>query len=375
MVGITARRSARLAKADERTRCQRPRLERSVLGLFAQKFQLATFRSAQAELHIPAYRRKLGDEARPQYRLTRLSGGSAVLTVATEDGRDISNLAVTRHLDALRHYERTGAWPLAMYQGELQAWGDFYTSILGGHERATVEVRASGEPLRIDRVRATALIDAAPEPEYRRVTCIGELHMIEVAKKPKFRINTEETDLVFDLPEDALLIVDPLRWRRVRAEAIWQVGTNRARLAGTLEPSNEPAGITVEEDVTYPAWVNDQLERIAGFQTLRAGWSSARSAAVRRGAIEPGQELTRRIYAQFANLIPPGSSPYFFPTDEGNVEFEWQVGPRFLMSEVVPAGYEILASQGKESLYEGTVNHAALFDWIRWLLTGENRPQ
>ncbi len=344
------------------------------LGAFVQKFQLATFRSAQAELHIPAFRRKLGDESRPRYRLARLSVGSAQLTIATEDDRDISRLAVTRHLDGLREYERSGTWPQSLHQGELQAWGDFYSAILGNHERAYADVTVGGESLRVDRVKATILVDASPAPEFRRVTCVGELHMIEVSNKPKFRINTEEIDLVFDLPDDALLVVDPLRWQRVRAEAIWQVGTNRARLAGVLEPTNEVAGVTIEEEVRYPAWVGDQLERIGGFRSLPTGWGGTQSQTLRRGAIEPAQELTRRIYSQFGALIPEGSSPFFFPTESGNVEFEWQVGPRFLMCEVVPGGYDILAAQGDSTLFEGAVTHGALFAWIRWLLTGESQP-
>ncbi len=340
---------------------------------FSRGFQIATFRSAQAELHIEAFRRKLGDEARPEYRLSGLTDGSSTLTVTSVDDRPLSGLAVTRHLVGTEQYRSTGRWPNELYQGELEAWGDFYAKILTG-EHSLVEIKTPDGEYRIDKVIATALSEAQQPAEVRRITCVGRLHMIEVEKQPRFRINTEEIDLIFDLPDDSLLVVDPMRWQRVRAEAIWQVGTRRAELVGSLEPTDAPAGVTVEEEMPFPAWVNDQVERLTRLGGLRAGWDTPKSAAIRGVSTRTGQELSRRIYAQFRDQLEGKTTPYFFPNEAGNVEFEWQVGGRFMVCELVPGGYDVLVADGERNLYEGRVDHARLFAWIGWLLTGEGAP-
>jgi len=341
---------------------------------FAREFQVATFRSAQAELNIPAFRRKLGDEPRPQYRLIRLDAGSVRLTVASVDEREISRLAVTRHLTALTRYDAERVWPARMYQGELQAWGAFYTDILADTEHAYVEVGFDGATHRVNKVLATALTEARPVPQRQRITCIGTLHMIEIEKRPRFRVDTEEVDLVFELQEGTMPIVDPLRWQRVKVEALWEVGTNRAQLIGNIEPTQEPAGVTVEEDITFPKWIEEQEQRLRDLSVLKVGWNGPKSQTVNPAIARSATELSRRIYARFSSQIPQDSSPYFFPNDEGNVEFEWQVGPRFLLAEVVPNGYDLLAARDRDTLYEGEASQNLLFDWIRWLLTGEGQP-
>lgn len=341
---------------------------------FAREFQMATFRSAQAELNIPAYRRKLGDEPRPQYRLIRLDPGSTRLTVGSLDDREISRLAVTRHLAALARYEEQRTWPPRMYQGELQAWGAFYNDLLAGAEHSFVEVGVNGATSRVTKVLATALAEARPDPERKRITCVGTLHMIEIEKRPRFRVDTEEIDLVFELSEGAMPIVDPLRWRRVKVEALWEVGTNRAELIGNIEPTEEPAGVVIEEDIVFPQWVPEQEKRLNEFATLKGGWNGSSSQGINPAISRAAGELSRRIAARFTAQIPEGSNPYFFPNDAGNVEFEWQVANRFLLAEVVQSGYDLLASVDKDTLFEGPASQTLLFDWIRWLLTGRDRP-
>lgn len=343
------------------------------LGEFARRFQTATFRSAQAALNIPAYRRNLGDEPRPQYRLTALGEGSVTLTVEAVDDRAVSAEAVTRHLEGLVDYRRTGRWPSHIYLGERQAWAELYRSVVR-HDDSVAEVAWNGaDPLRVDNVAVAAMAQEPTEPTFSRITCIGDLHMIEVERNPRFRINTEEIDLVFDLADDILVRIDPLRWRRVRAEALWEQGTNRARLIGGIEETDEPAGVTVLGEVAVPSWVTNQLERITRLAGLPA-WSVAPGIPkIRKSAADVAAELTRRINEQFGDRVPPDHGPFFAPNHEGNLEFEWQIGDRFLLCEIVPAGYHVLATEGNNVLWDGEVRHKELFDWIDWVLGG-TRP-
>jgi hypothetical protein len=345
------------------------------LVAFGRRFQNATFRSAQAELSIPAFRKSLGDEPRPMYRLKAIGEGSTRLTIASVDERPLSRLAVTRHLDAIRLRQETGNWPVGMYRGELEAWGEFYSSVLGGLDRASVEVSDGVADRQVDRTLVAALKEAHPEPEYRRISCVGSLHMIEVKKRPQFRIDTEEVDLMFEVEESEVLsVVDPLRWQRVQARAIWEVGTNRARLSGPLELSEAPAGVVVEEEVELPGWVTEQFQRLESLKDLRQGWEGPASRAISKTAAESAHELTRQIALQFGSLIPAEASPYFFPNEEGHLEFEWQVDDRFLLCVVRPDGYLVLATRGSETLHEGQITQAGLFGWLRWLFTGEDAP-
>lgn len=343
---------------------------------FARAFQNAALRSAQAELSIPAFRRNLGDEARPEYRLIGLAAGSVGLTLESVQDRDVDRAAVTRHLDAVQAYESSGSWPSGVQRGELQAWGEVYEAVFRGSGPSSAAISTNGLTQHIDSAIATALANASPVASFRHIECIGDLHMMEVAKRPRFRINTEQVDLVFELTPDLRAAVDALRWQRVRAEGLWEAGSNRAQLTGNIALSSDPAGVTIlsEEDEGAGAWLSEQLDRIASFANTTPGWDGPHSLATTAHFIEVAGELLRRISAQYNEYIERAGSPMPFPTPDGAVSFEWQVDERFISWELLNGAYLLLATSGADLLFEGEVGQRPLFQWIGWLLALSEQP-
>jgi hypothetical protein len=344
---------------------------------FAEEFQRAALRSAQAELNIPAFRRGLGDEPRPEYRLSRLTEGSVGLTLESIQDREIDGLAVARHLDALQSFKQEGTWPSGFQRGELRAWSQVYQAAFRGSAASSVEVIVNGTTQQIDGLVVTALANATAMTSFRHIECVGELHMIEVlpAKHPRFRIDAEQVDLIFELTPDLQAAVDSLRWQRVKAEGLWETGTNRAQLTGALEPSAEPAGVTVlSGEEASGAWIQGQLERLRGFADMSFGWDGPHSLPTTPHFIEVGTELLTRIEAQFSQLVERVGGPVAFPAADGTVAFEWQVESRFLAWELTSVGYRLYAAEGDETLFEADAGQQQVFQWITWLLHGEPRP-
>jgi hypothetical protein len=328
-------------------------------------------RSAQAALGIPSYRRRLGDEAPPEYRLSHLAPGSTTVGLVSVDDRQVSVDAVTRHLDGLDDFIRTGQWPRHMYPGERQAWADVYGSLFRGDLGASALVSVNGgEARRVDTAVREELAREPITPAYEEVQVVGSLHLIEVEVSPRFKIRTEDVDLSFELTAEIQPEVDGLRWRRVRARALWEVGSNRAKLIGSLELSADPAGVVTTRQIEVPKWISVEATRISDLARLPDGWGGSESKRVKPSMVERANELVRRIFESFPELVSVGSYPHFGPNLDGNIEFEWQVQDRFLNGEILPTGFDLLVVQGKEDLYEGTVSHKQLFEWISWLLTG-----
>jgi hypothetical protein len=341
------------------------------LETFVGRFRTAVMRSAQAHLGVPAYRRTLGDEEPPHFRLVGVSPGSTGLLIRSADDRPVTVEAVGRHLAGLSEYERSGRWPPFIYPGERQAWGEAYRSLVG-RSPAIVRVAIDDQEVaRVNRGLVDALEQVPVTPEYRDVVVVGELHLIEVEVQPRFHIRTPDLDLHFNLTDDIRDLVDRHRWRRVSAQARWEVGSNRAQLVGDLVESDEPAGVTVVGEVEVPGWVATQVERIRRFGTLADGWLDARSRGVPKATVQSSEELTRRIYEMFGDRIPEGSAPFFGPNSEGDIEFEWKVGDRELICEIKQGTYGLLVVEAGQEVFDGSITQRSLFGWIDWLLGGE----
>jgi len=349
-------------------------IDLSRLEAFAKTFRAATLRSAQAALSIPTYRHSLGEEARPEYRLVDLTDGSTTLVLSGTDDRPLTREAVVRHLNAVDHHNRTGVWPPYVYPGELQAWGSVYTSLMRRVATAEAEVTVDGVTNRITQHAVEALSKEPLRPMYREVILIGQLHLIDSAEDHRrFQIATTDADLTFDLVEP-IETIDPFRWKRVRAHALWEVGTRRGRLLEGLQVSEKPMSIQVIRELEAPDWVVAMLQRIDAFTQLESGWNGPGSRRVTASRIEAAQELMRRLYERYPDAIPEGAIPSFVPTSAGGIEFDWEVGDRFLNVELVEGGYELAAVDGENPLYEGRATQQQVFAWIEWLLTGEAPP-
>jgi hypothetical protein len=345
------------------------------LYAFSRRFRAAALRSAQAALSVPAYRRTLGDEPAPEYRLSGLSEGSTVLRVSTADERPISSQAVTRHIEAIEAFSRTGEWPPHMYAGERQAWAEVYRSLFRRDRGAAAVVQVNGGGgLRVDAALTEQLAKAQLAPDYQEVELVGTLHLIEVEVNPEFRIRTETIDLTFPLTDDVQARVDELRWRRVLARALWEVGSQHARLTAPLEATDQPAGLIAGRHLELPAWVSAATARIDSLTHLADGWDGPGTKRLSKTVIERGREFVRRIFESFSESVSPQAPPRFGPNSDGGLEFEWQIGDRFLNGEILSGGYDLYAAEGDEDLFEGPVSQEELFGWIRWLLTGERPP-
>lgn len=345
------------------------------LASFAQNFHTATLRSAQAALGIPAYRHALGDEPPPRYRLKRLSEGSTALTVVSVDNREISEEAVTRHLKGLDEYTRTGRWPPHIYPGERQAWAEVYGSLFRTDKNAVALVSVnSGEPRRIDMSTRDELSREPRAPTYEEIDLVGDLHLIEMKFSPRFQIKAEDLDLTFELADQMRAAVDGLRWQRVRAKALWEVGSKRATLTSAPQPTGEPSGIKDRRAIDVPEWLMRERGRIMSFADLHDGWAAGGGHRVRPSTVERANELARRLFEAFPESAA-APTPHFGPNVDGNIEFEWQVGDRFLNGEIMPTGFDLLAMKGDEGVYEGPARQAELFQWVAWLLTGEGAPR
>jgi hypothetical protein len=197
----------------------------------------------------------------------------------------------------------------------------------------------------------------------------GDLHLIDVGASPHFNIRSPDNDLRFELSAGIRDAVDANRWHRVRARARWEVGSNRAELIGELERSNDAAGITVLGEVEMPAWVSSQLERLRRFRELKAGWLDVESIALSPRRIRAAEELSRQIARTFGDRAS-ARGPFFAPTAEGTVEFEWSVERRELICEIGQGQFTILSSEDGIDVFEGEVDQRGLFAWIGWLLGG-----
>jgi hypothetical protein len=355
----------------------RGEIQLSRLEGFARLLRRATLRSAQAELSIPAYRKQLGEEPRPEYRLARLSDGSTTIALASVEDRPIDRVAVTRHLDALRAHQDTGSWPPGIDAGELDAWAAFYTAAFARDATASVDVAVDGTQVRVDAATVRIFREAQPEKRYRRIACTGLLHMIEVEPdhNPRFRINAESMDLVFELTPGLRDVVDPLRWNRVRAEALWEVGSNRASLAGEIRLSADPPGVEIlDPEAPRAPWLSEQTQRLASFANAQPGWDGPGSRRIHGSVIEAAQELLRRLEAQFATIPGIAPGPFTFPDRDGGIDIEWQIESRFLLLQVNRSGYSIFATDADVELIDGPVTQSQLFQWLSWLLQGGNHP-
>ncbi len=342
---------------------------------FAKAFRAATLKSAQASLSIPSFRHSLGDEPRPDYRLVDLTDGSTTLVLASSDDRPVTREAVSRHLEAVEEYDRTGAWPPYVYPGELQAWAEVYQTLFRRSSGAEAVVSVDGRDRRVTHSSVEALAREPIRPLYREVVLIGTLHLIDSEGKRRFQIGNKDADLSFDLGDDPVEVIDPFRWKRVRAHALWEVGSRRGILREPLEQTEEPMGIEVLRELDAPDWVVGLLERTESFKELPAGWNDPGSLKVSAARVEAAKELIRRLHERYADAIPEGAIPSFVPNSSGGLEFDWEVRDRFLNVELVEGGYDILATERDRDLYSGPANQREVFAWIQWLLTGESPPR
>lgn len=339
------------------------------LEQFVIAFRSGILRSAQAALNVPAHRRALEGEEVPRFRLADIGEGSTALVLRSVDERPVTVQSVQRHVEALTDYLSGRGWPAYMYPGERQAWGHAYRALMA-NEGAQVTVRLNGLEAKVDEGVVNALESAPVLPELQEVVVIGDLHLIDVGGSPHFNIHSPETDLRFDLHPGIRETVDAHRWHRVRARARWEVGSNRAGLIGDIERSVEAAGIQVIGDVALPEWVPSQLERLERFRELRAGWLDAESNALSPRRIKAAEELSRQIIRTFGDRVV-AKGPFFVPTGEGTVEFEWTHGNRELICEVGLGRFSILTNEDGRDIFEGDVDQRGLFGWIDWLLGGE----
>jgi hypothetical protein len=291
--------------------------------------------------------------------------------VVSVDDRRLSQEAVTRHLEGLDEFARTGRWPRHIYPGERQAWAEVYGSLFRTDKSASAFVSVNGaEPRRVDTLIKEEMARAPRQPIYEEIDLVGDLHLIEAKFSPRFQIKTEDLDLTFELTNEMLAAVDDLRWQRVRTKALWEVGSKRAKLTSLPEATDEPAGIKQRREIAIPEWFLIERSRIASFASLQDGWAGEASSRIRPSMVERANEIVTRIFEAFPESVT-ASTPHFGPNFDGNIEFEWQVGDRFLNGEILPDGFDLLAVQANLDLFEGPVSQAHLFDWIAWLLTGE----
>jgi hypothetical protein len=342
---------------------------------FAKAFRVATLRSAQAAMNVPSFRHTLGDQPRPEYRLVDLTDGSTTLVLNSVDERPLTREAVTRHLEAVQQHERTGSWPGHVYGGELQAWADVYQSLFRKSSDAEAIVTVDGDTQRITRHDVEALAREPKRPMYREVILIGDLHLIDTAEgRQRYQIGNDDADLVFELGVEPIETIDPFRWKRVRAHALWEVGTRRGRLQEPLALTEEPRGIQVLRELEAPNWVLTLLKQIESYTDLTLNWNDRGSRKVTAGRTEAAQEFLRRVYERFGEQIAQ-AVPSFIPNSAGNIEFDWELGDRFLNVEFVDGRYEVLATVRDTDLYAGPASQQEVFAWINWLLTGEAPPR
>jgi hypothetical protein len=230
------------------------------------------------------------------------------------------------------------------------------------------------EPRRIDTSVRDELNREPRTPTYEEIELVGDLHLIEMKFSPRFQIKAEDLDLTFELTDEMRPAVDALRWQRVLARALWEVGSKRGRLTSLPEPTSAPTGIRERRAVNVPEWVTRERSRIVSFANLHHGWAEGAGNRVRPSMVERAGELTRRIFEAFPEAAI-AATPHFGPNVDGNIEFEWEVGDRFLNGEILPAGFDVLAVNAGQGLYEGPVSQAELFQWITWLLTGQGAPR
>src|SRR5258708_31320343 len=136
------------------------------LEQFVARFRSAVVRSAQAELGVPAYRRRLDGHDAPRFRLQDLSEGSTALVLRSVEDDHLTSQAVARHLDALAEFQASGSWPSYIYPGERESWGRVYTSLLpptGGAGAVTIN---GAERARLDRAAAEELERKPGLPTY-----------------------------------------------------------------------------------------------------------------------------------------------------------------------------------------------------------------
>lgn len=181
-------------------------------------------------------------------------------------------------LEAVEQRDRTGAWPAHVYPGELQAWAVVYQTLFRRSPDAEAIVTVDGSTRRVTHHSVEALANEPLKPMYREVILVGTLHMIDTAEgKRRFQVGNEDADLVFELGAEPVELIDPFRWKRVRAHALWQVGSRRGRLQQPLELTEEPMGIQVVRELEAPNWVVELLKQIESYADLDAGWNGRNS--------------------------------------------------------------------------------------------------
>lgn len=340
------------------------------LEQFVAAFRTGILRSAQAALNVPAHRRALEGDDIPRFRLTDVGEGSTALVLRSADERPVTVQSVQRHVEALSDYLSGRGWPVYMYAGERQAWGQVYRTLVTERAGSRVRVSVNERAVTVDEGAIDALERDPVLPPLQEILVTGDLHLIDVGASPHFNIRSADNDLRFELSAEIRDTVDANRWHRVRARARWEVGSNRAELVGSIEPSYDAPGITVLGEVEMPAWVSSQLDRLRRFRELKAGWLEADSIALSPRRIRAAEELSRQIARTFGDRVS-GKGPFFAPTAEGTVEFEWSVGSRELICEIGQGQFNLLSSDERVDVFEGQVDQRGLFAWIAWLLGGQ----
>lgn len=353
-------------------------IEISRLGEFISRFKAAVLRSAQAELAVPAYRRNLAGRPVPRFRLFEVSEGSTTLRLRSVEqegeSKKFTTQLVARHLDAVSQFSASGTWPRFMYPGERESWGRVYLGLVPS-SGGSVSISMNGEPrARVNRGTAEELQRSPAFPTYHEIEIVGDLHLIEWEASPKFRIQAPEADLVFQLPESMKEHVDAHRWRRVKALAKWEVGTNRATLIGELADSAETPGVESGAEIAVPVWATSQDRRLSEFADLASGWIETDAKPIARKSIEAARELTRRIFETFGSSLPEDRGPYWVPISDGTVEFEWSTNGRELICRITNDGLQLTAIRDDDELVDRSVGQRELMSWIEWLLGGPQPP-
>ncbi len=115
----------------------------------------------------------------------------------------------------------------------------------------------------------------------------------------------------------------------------------------------------------HSKWTSAQLSRIRSFGMHPDGWHGSGSRAVSRDRVDAALRLCLEIETRFR--IGEQRGPFFSPNEDGNVEFEWRIGDREIVSEIGESGFGVVALDSDTERFAGSVQHDGLIDWLAWL--------
>lgn len=358
-------------------------------GTLVDGFQDAVARIIQQQLGYQASGRlRKESQDLSTMVLVGIGEGSGVLECETlpindeSEIRDPVSVAAYELVSAIETYNRTKIWPTNLPASIRNRFGQAVAPVIDGSDGSntiTISVKENGSSLDcyIDSFVEEALQLPDEFPIHEQVEIVGEMYDINKRSK-SFKLETGQGTVEVKFGEKNFAEVDRLRWDRIFVSGF--PVDERCRSIENLTAlrkaeNSEEVGIVLPSamrEVERSQAVLYARQKSEEFRALSDGWDSYKATSPAKSTIDFALNFLQDATSMFAaySLVLP--TPFFAPTLNGGVQFEWEKSGRELELEITRPNDFCYLKVSDHSESEGMASRWEAMRLIRWVFTGEN---